>query len=91
MIFMLYEIKDKYYILVDGKYVKVDFVTKGNEVEVKADKKEVIEKNNNVIAKPIAFNEEFKKNIVNKKEKTYFSSRNESKELDIFGNKNKRK
>ena len=91
MIFMLYEIRDKYYILVDGKYIKVDFIIKGNEVEVKADKKEVIEKNNDINVKPIAFTDEFKKNVIKKKEKSYFVSNNDNKEQDIFSNKNKRK
>lgn len=69
---MLYKIDNKYYILVDCKYVSVEFDIKGDNVSLKPNRKNYIEKNPNIIAEQVAFNDDFKNKLKskNKEEKT---------------------
>ncbi len=62
---MLYEIKDKYYILVGGNYVRVDVVPNGkDDITLQPDMNDKIERSANVIAKPVDMNDAFKKQFM---------------------------
>lgn len=83
---MLYKIKDKYYILVENKYVNVDFSINNGNVEIVATK-ESIERENGVIAKSIVFDKEFKDSIKKEKERPKYFESKKSKELGNVLNK----
>lgn len=91
---MLYKIKDDYYILVENRYVKVDFDIKGDNVEVRADNSKSIEKTSSVVATSVSFNDTFKKDIIkNNKKPTYFNDskgEDKSSKNSMFGSKSKK-
>ena len=59
---MLYEIKGKYYILVGGKYVNVTITPNGkDDITLKPDMNDFIERSVNVDAKVINIDDNFKK------------------------------
>lgn len=60
---MIYKIGNKYYILVDSKYVEVTFKSENNDVSIIPDRKSFIEKSPKVTAEEILFDNEFKKSI----------------------------
>lgn len=66
---MLYNIDDKYYVLVGRKYIRVMPEVKGDEVVLTPNQKEYIEKNDSLKVKEQPFNEEFQKYIKRHSEK----------------------
>lgn len=50
---MLYLIKDKYYMLRNREYVKVDLELRNGELDIKPDRKDVIEANDDIKVKSI--------------------------------------
>lgn len=63
--FMFYKIDNDYYVLVGNKYVQVKFEVKDNDVNaIPLNKK--IERNASIKAIAQPFNDDFKKQIINK-------------------------
>ena len=63
--FMFYKIDNDYYVLVGNKYVQVRLEVKDNDVNaIPLDKKIERDININAVAQP--FNDDFKKQIINK-------------------------
>lgn len=62
---MLYEIKDKYYVLVGNKYINIKMIIKNNDVELIPNQSEFIERGINVKAKEVSFDDTFKKAYIN--------------------------
>lgn len=63
--FMFYKINNDYYVLVGNKYVQVRFEVQGDDVNaVPLDKKIERDINVNAVAQP--FNDDFKKQIINR-------------------------
>lgn len=60
---MIYKIGNKYYILVDGKYVEITFKSENDNVSIIPDRKSFIEKSSKVIAEEIKFDDDFKKSM----------------------------
>lgn len=77
---MLYEINGKYYILVEKKYISVNFDIKDNNVILVSNRKDYIEKTNKVKVKAQPFNDEFKKSIKEKHTKKNISEEQQSSE-----------
>ena len=67
---MLYNIDNKYYILVGNKYVKVDFNVKNDNVTIVPNRKEYKERNVNLIVKEQPFDDKFKEEIKKKQTKS---------------------
>ena len=66
---MLYKINNDYYIRVGRKYIKVDVVVKSNNVTLKPNNKYVIEDNKSLKVSEVAFDDSFKKLIVERENK----------------------
>ena len=66
---MLYNIDDKYYVLVGRKYVRVIPEVKGDEVVLTPNQKEYIERTDDLKVKEQPFNDEFQKFIKNRSKK----------------------
>lgn len=66
---MLYKINNDYYIRVGRKYIKVDIVVKNNNVTLKPNNKYVIEDNKSLKVSEVAFDNSFKKSIVERENK----------------------
>lgn len=75
--FMFYKIDNDYYVLVGNKYVQVKFEINGDDVNaIPLNKK--IERDINVEATSQPFNDDFKKQIINKnKPKVIIEEKNE--------------
>lgn len=84
---MLYKINNKYYILVDCKYVSVEFDIKGNNVSLKPNRKDFIEKNPSIEFEEITFNDEFKSKIIKSNSKEDKISKDNSKVKNTRYNK----
>lgn len=69
MMSMLYKINNDYYIRVGRKYIKVDIVVKNNNVTLKPNNKYVIEDNKSLKVSEVAFDDSFKKLIVERENK----------------------
>ena len=85
---MIYKINSDYYILVDSKYVKVDFNIQGDNVTLVPNRKEFIENNPGVVAIQYTFDDEFKKGIKKSKESKNVNTRVNDNDK-IFGKRNK--
>lgn len=71
---MIYKIGNKYYILVDNKYVEVTFKSDRDDISIIPDRKSFIEKNSKVVVEEIKFDDDFKKNIKSTMNKSFGSS-----------------
>jgi hypothetical protein len=61
---MLYKIKDDYYVRVGRKYIKIDMVVKGDDVQLVPNNKHVIEENKDLVVKQVSFDDKFKKALI---------------------------
>lgn len=66
---MLYKINNDYYIRVGRKYIKVDVVVKSNNVTLKPNNKYVIEDNKSLKVSEVAFDDSFKKSMIERENK----------------------
>lgn len=66
---MLYKINNDYYIRVGRKYIKVDIVVKNNNVTLKPNNKYVIEDNKSLKVSEVAFDDSFKKSMMERENK----------------------
>lgn len=66
---MLYKINNDYYIRVGRKYIKVDIVVKNNNVTLKPNNKYVIEDNKSLKVSEVAFDDSFKKSMIERENK----------------------
>ena len=64
MMNMLFKIEKDYYVRVGRKYIKVDFVVVNNDVSLVPDKKVVLEINQKLKVVEYAFDDAFKKKII---------------------------
>lgn len=69
MMSMLYKINNDYYIRVGRKYIKVDVVVKSNNVTLKPNNKYVIEDNKSLKVSEVAFDDSFKKSMIERENK----------------------
>ena len=69
MMSMLYKINNDYYIRVGRKYIKVDIVVKNNNVTLKPNNKYVIEDNKSLKVSEVAFDDSFKKSMIERENK----------------------
>lgn len=73
---MLYKIKEKYYILVGNKYIRVEVVPNGkDDIQLIPKMEEFIEKNNSVLATNVDINDSFKKQIIRNSKSMFNNSR----------------
>ena len=66
---MLYKINNDYYIRVGRKYIKVDIVVKNNNVTLRPNNKYVIEDNKSLKVSEVAFDDSFKKSMIERENK----------------------
>lgn len=82
---MLYKIKNEYYILVGRKYVKVSFEINKDDINIKPNVNDYIEKTDDLIVSEQPFDSKFKKSIIDKNKKPL----NEEKDTEIRTRKNR--
>ena len=76
---MIYEIKNKYYILVGNKYIYVDIIPNGkDDINLEPDTNNYIERSANVIARAITIDKNFIDNYM-KNSKFTFDLNNNSR------------
>lgn len=73
---MLYEINNKYYILVGNKYIEIDFSINKNDVNIVPNSSKYIEKSDKLKVKKHTFNDDFKEKLSKKNKVDSFESNN---------------